>query len=387
MKIAFFVSRFPYPLEKGDKLRAFQQIKHLSAKNQIDLFAITHEKIPETSIKILRQYCENIYVFKISNLLLPFIFCKALLDQQPFQSHYFYRRHIAREIQAHIQTQPYDLLYCQLIRMAPYVKQYPTPKVLDYMDALSTGVAKRVDKVPFWQRWFFKNEAKRLQRFEHLIFDYFDGHTIISTVDQQRILHPKNNTIKVIPNGIDAEYFSPGGDHTQKQATIVFTGNMSYPPNEDAAQFLCRKILPLLPESTSVTLAGASPSGKVLQLKSDQVNITGWINDIREAYQSALLFVAPMQIGTGVQNKILEAMAMKIPCVISDYTAKSLKGEDQVHYFVCHSPEEYRYTIQKLLRDKDLRDQVSYNARKLVIEKYNWQETTEQLTTLFKSLV
>ena len=132
------------------------------------------------------------------------------------------------------------------------------------------------------------------------------------------IAHPERNQISVVPNGIDTVFFrrqKPVDSSSSASPTLLFSGNMSYPPNVDAAVQLVKHILPLVQTpNVRVLIAGTQPVPAVLRLASEQVEITGWIPDIREAYGQADVFVAPLRIGTGQQNKILEAMAMELPC-------------------------------------------------------------------------
>lgn len=385
MKIAVFLSRFPYPLEKGDKLRAYHQIKHLSKEHDITLFATSDQKIEQSWYKEIEKYCHEIHLFQLSKVGLAFAFLRGIFSNKPFQVHYFYRKAFQRKIQAQFKAQQFDLIYCQLVRVAPYVTPFPNVKVIDYMDALSKGIDKRIAHLPFYKKWFFKIERKRLQRYEHILFDYFDGHTIISELDKKSILHQKQASISVIPNGIDADFFAP--IKTIKKFDLVFTGNMSYPPNINASEYLVNNILPHIDTKIKVLLSGANPVPQVQSLAGRNVEVSGWVDDIRESYAKAKIFIAPMQIGTGMQNKILEAMAMEMPCIISSYTQKSIAGENNVHYIVCSTVNEYVAAIKHLQENPDVAQKMGKNARQFVLEKYNWQQSNEQLTTLFKKLV
>ncbi len=216
-----------------------------------------------------------------------------------------------------------------------------------------------------------------------MIFDWFDHKTIISKPDRDFIPHPDKEKIEIVINGVDTDFFKPV--ETEKEYDLVFTGNMGYPPNVNAAMFLVNEILPIVrarrPE-ISVTLAGATPHPNVMALRSDKVNITGWVEDIRSCYAKAKIFIAPMQIGTGLQNKLLEAMAMKIPCITSNLANNALEAKSGIEILVGDRPEEFAAHILNLLENRELADQIAENGYQFVHRNYNWASATAILEKL-----
>ena len=209
------------------------------------------------------------------------------------------------------------------MRCAEYVKDlHEVPKVLDYMDALSAGMHRRANNetrlVMKPYQWLLRTEGTRLARYESRVFDYFDGATIISRNDRLLIPHGDRDRIELVPNGVDLSAFSPAESAPEGDPVLLFTGNMSYAPNVDAAHHLVEHILPLVKHpGVRVVLAGAQPKASVQALASERVTVTGWVDDIAAEYRAATLFVAPLRIGTGLQNKVLEAMAAEVPCLLS----------------------------------------------------------------------
>ena len=194
------------------------------------------------------------------------------------------------------------------------------------------------------------------------------------------IPHNDKDKIAVVINGVDTDFFKP--IKMEKEYDLVFTGNMGYPPNVNASLYLVKEILPLVrkqkPEIT-LTLAGASPHPDVKALESNNVHVTGWVEDIREYYAKARIFIAPMQIGTGLQNKLLEAMAMKIPSITSPLANQALEAEPGKEILVGDSPEEFADYIIKLLDDKKLSEKLADNGFSFVQNNYNWESATEKL--------
>lgn len=382
-KIFFLVSRIPYPLEKGDKLRAYHQLKELSKSHEVVLCCLSVGKADEKAVAHLREIC-TVEVVQLNRVMIFFRLLLALFSSRPFQVHYFYQHPARRRIKNLIDRYAPDHIYCQLIRCSEYVKHiHHIPKTIDYMDAFNKGMERQASVSNWVKRQFWLTEAKRLVRYEHLIFDYFDHHTIISEQDRQLIYHQNRKRIVVIPNGVDTSFFHPTRD--QPTYDLVFTGNMSYLPNVDSAEYLVNEILPLVMAkrpTTTLLIAGATPSHRVKVLTSEQVTVSGWMDDIRDAYRQSLLFVAPMRIGTGLQNKLLEAMSMERPCLTSTLANNALQGEHGRQLFVCDTPEAFAERILELLDDSDLQKQIGQNGRAFVQEKFSWAASCNMLTEI-----
>ncbi len=231
----------------------------------------------------------------------------------------------------------------------------------------------------------FREEFKRLLKYEHLIFDYFEGHTIISEEDRKWILHEKRDEISIVSNGIDTEFFKPK-QMVDKKFDLIFVGNMSYAPNVEAVKYLVSEILPLLNPQTKLLIAGASPSKEVVKLASNQVTVSGWVEDIRDAYKNAKVFVAPLFIGTGLQNKLLEAMSMELPCITTSLVNNSLKGKNGTQILIANTALEFSEKISFLLLGESKRREIGENARVFVKENYSWKQTTDKLEVVLYSI-
>jgi len=229
-------------------------------------------------------------------------------------------------------------------------------------------------------------EYKRLINYEREIFDYFDNKTIISIPDKNLIPHKNKEEIHVIPNGVDHSYFKPV--IKEKTFDVVFTGNMAYPPNVDAAEFLIKDIMPKVWKNMpdiKVLLAGASPVKKVLSLRSKLVEISGWMDDIRDSYSSAKVFIAPMRIGTGLQNKLLEAMSMKIPSITTPLANDALQAKDGAEILIGADATELANQIIELLSNEKLYEIVSQNGYNFVHNNHSWENATEKLNTIINN--
>lgn len=381
-KILIVLSRFPYPLEKGDKLRAFYQIKELSKTHDITLFATSDSKVSEAHQKIVEVFCSKIVIAYIPKWRRTLSLAFALFSELPFQVHYFYSKSAQRKIKSLIQSGSFKHIYCQLIRTTEYVKNiHHIPKTLDYMDALSTGIERRIERRPWFDKWLFRLEAKRLKKYELKIFDFFENHTIISQQDRQLIPHPERAKIHCIPNGIAPSFFE--SLERPENYDFVFVGNMSYPPNIDAVNYIVDSILPEFPKS-KLLVSGATPHSSLLKIAqmNPQLEITGWVEDIRDAYLNGKIFLAPMKIGTGMQNKLLEAMALKTPCITTDLANNPIEATNGTEILVGNTPDEIIAQIKYLLESSDARARIAVAAQDFVKAKYSWEETTSRLTDI-----
>jgi len=380
--LIIITSRFPYPLEKGDKLRVYHQIRHLSKYFKVHLISTPDNVVKSKHKKQLEPYCESINIFQINVFQKIGGLLYSLLTNKPFQVGYFYHFGIHRKIKKLLHVIEPDHIYCQLIRSAEYVKDYhDCHKTIDYMDAFSKGMERLSQSNKGLKRFLYNSEAKRLVNYENTIFDYFENHTIISNQDQKHIFHKDNDSITIIPNGIDDSFLNYEKE-VEKDCDIIFIGSMSYSPNIAAAKYIVNDILPLLPTNTKVKISGANPSRQVLKLASENVDITGFLEDIKAAYKSAKIFVAPMFLSVGLQNKLLEAMALGLPCITTSLSNNAIQAEPNKEILIANSPQEFKEKISVLLNDEELYNRLQKNATQFVKENYDWNKITHRLVTI-----
>jgi sugar transferase (PEP-CTERM/EpsH1 system associated) len=384
MKVLVVLSRVPYPLDKGDKLRAYNQLKELSKKHQLILFALNDSHLDQESIDELKKYCVAITIFPLSKLMIFWNLVRSFFNGMPFQVGYFYSKKAQEKINGLIEKHQPDHIYCQLIRTAEYAKSSNLPKTLDYMDVFSKGIERRIEKDAFYMKPILKMEYKRLLKYESDVFDNFTNKVIISEQDRAFIPHKNKGLIQVISNGIDTDFFKP--IKRDKEFELLFNGNMNYPPNIESAEFLVNAIMPLvwakLP-TVRLLISGTSPNEKVLDLASDKVIISGWVEDVRENYSKSKILVAPMQISIGLQNKLLEAMAMQLPCITSSLANNALKAKPGEQILVADQPQEYADLIIDLLTNDAKALQIAKNGYHYVTSNFNWSSSATQLSSLF----
>jgi sugar transferase (PEP-CTERM/EpsH1 system associated) len=376
----------PFPLDKGDKVRAYHQIEELSKHHEVCLFSVNDQDLHPQALEALRKICSRVEIVHLNKLELFVNLLRTFFGSKPMQVGYFYNARSLSLFRKLVAEYKPDAVFCQLIRTAEYARGLQLPKTLDYMDVFSKGIERRINKVSFFQRPFYAMEYRRLLKYEHDIFAEFNNTTIISRQDRDLIPHASNSAIAVIPNGVDLSFFHPpaaeDGREPKKEFEILFNGNMSYPPNIESAVFLVERIMPFVwkkyPDAR-VLISGTNPSFRVRELASDKVRVSGWVNDVRVNFAKSRILVAPMQSSIGLQNKLMEAMAMKLPCVTSTLANNALAAKDGAEVLVADTPEQYATTIFHLLEDPAFAAGIAEKGYAFVKENYDWSRAGEML--------
>ncbi|MDR1006478.1 MAG: glycosyltransferase [Bacteroidales bacterium] len=396
MKILFLLSRFPYPLTKGDKLRAYFQMKHLSQEHDIFLFCLNQTSedyyespFPPHKMGDVKDFCKYIQVRNFIRTDAIFGMIRSLFAKKPLQVGYFTHKRNIRAFKDYVAEVKPDIVFVQFVRMAEYCRNVPVKCVLDFQDCLSMNMLRRSKVCNPALRPLFSREARLLQKYEAAMFDLFALTTIITAADRDSIASERRSEILISANGIDESYFNYE-QTSEKKYDIMFCGNMSYAPNADAAEYLVKSIMPLIwsrfPDA-KVLIAGAEPSFAVRKLASKNVEISGYVRDMRLCYAQSRVFAAPLRIGSGLQNKLLEAMAIGTPVVCSALANKALQAAESKEILIANEPSQYANQILRLLNEDSLRQNLVSNARTFVLNNYNWTSITQNLSSALQKCV
>jgi sugar transferase (PEP-CTERM/EpsH1 system associated) len=386
-KLAIILSRFPYPIDKGDKLRAYHQIISLSQHFDIHLFAL-YEKIPsESDFNTVKQYCTSIELYHLNRLTIAIQSGLSFLKKLPVQVGYFFSKKHKIKIQEAITSLKPDTIYCQLSRTALYAYDLPFYKVIDFQDAFAMNYNRIQENAYGLKKWFYKRESNRMKSFERQMLQWFDATTIISSFDKANLSVQPNQTV-VIGNGVDYTFFSP--QNIAKKYDLLFLGNLSYLPNQNAVRFLIDEVIPKLllqrPQLT-INIAGASMPSSYKAYNSPNITMSGWVEDIRNTYAEAKLFVAPLITGAGVQNKLLEAMSMALPCVTTSVVNASLQAVEGKQLIIANTCDEFVVQILNLLDNQEKQNRLSKEARRFIEESYSWEKSNAKLAQVLNRQV
>jgi polysaccharide biosynthesis protein PslH len=384
-KILFLTSRFPYPLDKGDKLRVYYQLKSLAEDNEIHLIAIDEISVSDADYEAISPFCKSVHYFVLPVYKRIFQLLLSPVKGVPLQVAFFFNGKINRNISSIVKLVKPDFIHCHLIRTTEYVKNIQgIPKSLDFMDAFGKGMERRQEIEPnFLKRILYSYEKRQLYHYEKKVFEFIDNFSIISAQDKGFILSPRADEIRVVANGVDFSLFYPRNEN--KVYDILFMGNMSYPPNIAAVTFLVNEIMPVIKQSRAtikLLIAGTGAPKSIKRLQSENIDVKEKFNHISDSIAFSRIMLAPMLISIGLQNKILQAMAMKTPCIVSSLSNNAIKAPNHTAIIEANSPLEFANHIIDLLNDENKARTIGKNGYDFVKEHYSWEKQNELLKNM-----
>ncbi len=380
--------RIPYPPHTGDKTRAYHVARHLAAKHDLTLAFLVDDPADLPGVAALRAELGARIEFAVVRK--PWATLRGLAGLalgRPLTLGYFGSRDLKERVALRLAEAPHDLVYVHSSAMAQYAAgAAPTPVIMDFVDVDSDKWAQYGQKSLPPLSWLYTAEARALRRYEAEVARWARLCLVTTDVEQAllRSFAPWASTA-VIPNGIDLSHFTPVRG-TEGEPAIIFTGAMDYRPNIDAACHFHDEILPLIrreiPE-TRFYVVGLNPATSVRRLADTPgVVVTGTVPDVRPYYERALVAVAPLRMGRGVQNKVLQAMAMGVPVVATSGAARGLGAEPGQHLHVEDDPAAFAARTVGLLKRPAERQALACAARGFVEAEHSWESSLAQLETL-----
>ncbi|PID78164.1 MAG: glycosyl transferase (group I) [Deltaproteobacteria bacterium] len=387
--ILFLAHRIPYPPNKGDKIRSFNEIKYLSKYYNIDLICFADDYNDLKYKKDLRKYCRNIVVVKLEKkaaLLrgaLSFIFNKSISEG------YFYKKTIQKIFESFLSRNNYEEIFCFSSVMASCIFKSKVKNIylsMDYCDLDSDKWLQYSKTAKFPLSLIFKTEAKRLLNFEKKINRFFDRSIFVS--EKEALLfktrYPEAKNISVISNGVDTNFFSPSDNKMKNDFPVIgFFGAMDYYANVNSVLWFYENVFPLIQKEVPdciFYIVGSNPDKKVKELEKDlSVKVTGFVEDIRPYYEMTDVCVVPIQIARGVQNKVLEAMAMGKAVVSTSMALQGLKELTFKELIVEDKAKNFGEKVLSLLERKNESFELGVKARDFVKKYYSWDSNLSVL--------
>lgn len=389
MKIMYITPAFQHPKVRGPN-RHYHFIRELSQRHEITLLTLDRSEIPMAALTELTSYTEKLFVFDASRdaytSVSKAVASMPVVGRQLGQS--IVLQTAVQQMKATFQrlmaNGDYDVVLFHGKSVFPVIKDtFSVPTVTDFCDATSMRIKTKMGfsskaKVPLLSmryRQIRQLEREMVAQTPHLAF--------ISYRDREAILGPHSSS-EVIPNGIDLEYWKRRTHHPQPNC-LVFTGVMNYAPNEDAALYLIDEILPLLKPQVpdiEIIIAGRDPTPALLERgrRHPEVEITGFVDDMRDYLERATVFAAPLRYASGMQNKIQEAFAMELPVVTTSVSSEGLRldGQDAPLY-VGNTAQQFAQRVVELLGSPDEQTRLASEGRQFAEKFFVWSRSAAQL--------
>jgi sugar transferase (PEP-CTERM/EpsH1 system associated) len=391
--LLFLPHRIPFPPNKGDKIRSYHLLKHLSSRFHVHLATFIDDDNDWQYVDTVKALCGETWFGRIDPRIAKVRSLSGLLRGEPL-SMAFYRNAELKAWIAHLLQQfPVERFLAYSAAMAQFVPEdAPGTKVIDMVDIDSDKWAQYARNKPWPARLLYQREADCLLHYERAIAERFDATLFVSPAEAQlfqQLVPEQAAKVDYLGHGVDAEYFSPvhrfSNPYHSFDAPIVFTGMMDYWPNVDAVVWFATQVFPAIlarDRHAVFYIVGARPTPRVQALAAlPGVTVTGRVDDVRPYLAHAALAVAPLRVARGIQNKVLEAMAMaKTVCV----TPQALEGIAAVpgHHLVVASGESALATaISVLLESSTL--PLGEAARQFVLDHHCWSTNLRRIDRFF----
>jgi sugar transferase (PEP-CTERM/EpsH1 system associated) len=384
MRVLMLAHRLPYPPHTGDKVRAYHVARHLARGHDLTLACLADEEGAPTSVTMLRREVGDIVCVRIQRRSQRLRSIWGLARGGSGTVKYFDSGELRAALQARLRSRPVDLVYVSSSSMAQYVSEFgAVPVVMDFVDVDSDKWRQYSRQLPWPKGWVYRLEARRLRAHE-LAAARRASRCIVATRREEELLRsfaPWAPT-SVIQNGVDLDHFAPAGA-SATDPVIVFTGAMDYYPNVDAVTWFCHRVFPrirLEVPAAQFLIVGKNPVRQVRALGAlGNVEVTGTVPDVRPFLRRAAVAVAPLRVARGVQNKVLEAMAMGLPVVASPRAHEGIEARPGDHLFVADDPGEFANVVVRLLRTPALRGVAGRSARAFVEANHCWTTSMKEL--------
>ncbi|HET6757189.1 MAG TPA: TIGR03087 family PEP-CTERM/XrtA system glycosyltransferase [Burkholderiales bacterium] len=394
--LLFLAHRIPYPPNKGDKLRSFHLLRYLGERYQVHLGSFVDDEEDWRYVEEVRKLCVSTHFAKLHPLRAKLRSLTGLFSGHALSIPYYRDSGLQEWVDGELAMRPIKHILVFSSVMAQYVRgRAGVRRIADLVDIDSDKWAQYAQSKSWPWSALYRREGRRLLSHEREIASAFDATTFVSQSEAQmfRALAPEcAHKIGHFNNGVDCNYFSPQhyypDPYANAERVIVFTGAMDYWPNVDAVSWFARNIFPAVRRKTSMTrfyIAGANPTRAVVKLCAiPGVVVTGKVSDIRPYLAHAKVAVAPMRIARGVQNKILEAMAMEKPVVASVEAAGAVQAAAGEELLVAKDRNEWIALVAAALAGEV--DALGSKARTRIVADYNWEKSLSRIDGLLKGL-
>lgn len=387
MRILLLAFRSPLPQTNGTAIRIFNISRLLAEENEVDLLLVD-SKQPDLEGQAGFEIYNKVFFYRLGRRRRLFNLTKSLLFRRSIQLEYFNVPSAHRWLKENADS--YDVVGCFHIRMAPYLEHAKSRKVIDLIDASSMLYQSARHQASLLWRTVFRWEEGRVRQAESDALKNVDTAMISSQVDRDYLVNQVgtdgSEKVEVVPNGVPEELLSIESQDDGR--TITFVGNMSYPPNVDGVQWFIKTVWPALRKARPdlrFQIVGGNAGKNVTKLSSvEGVEVLGYVDNIEKYLATSSVVVVPVRYASGIQNKVIEAMAAGKPVVATGPALQGVAGADESTVLRADTPDEFVSAVSRLMEQSDLRKEIGLNARSLISDRYRWEQQKPAINRLFQ---
>lgn len=376
--VLFLTHRVPFPPDKGDRIRTYHFARFLERHCRLSVACLADEPVTIAQREGLRDLCARHAVVPLPNRLRWLRALKSVGKGGSISEGAFHEPEMIRVIESWARKTTFQAVIVSASSLAPYLKLPAlkgVPQVVDLIDVDSQKWFDYAASAQGWRSWLYRLEGKRLRRLEGEILSSAKAVLLVSRAEGdllQRTVGP--GPIHAVENGVDLEYFRPSD--ANEVGGCVFVGALDYRPNIEGIVWFCEEIWPAIrqrcPELT-LSLVGRRPAREVKQLSMvPGVNVIGSVPDVRPHLARAAIAIAPLRIARGVQNKVLEALAMAKPVVTTSPPLAGIGARPGEHLLRADTAAEWADAINRLNGDPELRRSLGIAGRQYVVDHHDW---------------
>ena len=381
--LLYLVHRLPYPPNKGDKVRSYHLLKHLAARHKVYLGTFVDDPDDMQHLPTVRALCADVCAVPLRPLAAKLRSLGGLLSGKPLTLGYYRSRALQHWVARTLARQQIDAAVVFSSSMAPYVLAVPgLPMLADLVDVDSAKWAEYARRNRWPLSWLYRREGACLLAYERSVVAGARRSFLVTDKEVAlfgRLAPESQGQVRALGNGVDSEFFRPDAARPSPFAAdelpLVFTGAMDYWPNVDAVSWFVAEALPLLRQrwpALRLHIVGRGPTAPVLALAGPAVVVSGTVPDVRPYLQHAAVVVAPLRLARGVQNKVLEAMAMASPVVAAQHCVDAIDAQPGHDILAAETPADYAAQISALLVNAAHAAAVGRAGRACVLARYSW---------------
>ena len=394
MRILTLTSKFPWPLTDGAVIRDFNLLREAARHHEVSLLCFLTRPEDRDNFSALRPYCRDIRGLDLVRTRGRAVgnAVRSLVTSRPFITEEYRRPAMAQAIEQFVTEKGIDLIHSHFLHMSQYVPHKRSAAFVHDAHNLEHVLWRRMAKIvrnPL-KAAFAAGQCGKLLRLQRRVALASEGCVTLSDEDRTEYLRIcPEATVTTVPNGADLEYWTPSG-RPPEPASILYFGNLSWPPQADAAVYFHDQILPRIwaerPEARFYVV-GQKPPDAVRRLAGDRVTVTGYVDDIRPYLERATVVVLPLRVGAGTKHRVFQSLAMNRPVVCTPVAAEGIALTHGQTALIAAEPEDFARATLSLLRDEQLRRRVGEQGRALVLEHYDWRQIYQRLEAVFQDAV